>query len=72
MDYKGELTLAYRANGGTFDVEWETESDPVDGGLNINWTARDSENGHELVDDDFVDYYGDWIYEQIMEVLNSI
>lgn len=72
MDYKGEMTLAYRVNGGTFDVEWETESDPVDGGLNINWTARDSENGHELCSDDFVDYYGDWIREQIMEELNSI
>lgn len=65
--HAGTITLSYRANGGTFDVEYT--SDPHEG---IYWTATDNETGYELCDDDFIDYYGDWILSQIKEELNAL
>lgn len=70
--YEGTITLAYRANGGAFDVEYKAGPDPVDGGFDITWTARDGETGHELCSDDFIDYYGDWVRSQIEEELNAL
>ncbi len=66
MTYTGTMTLAYRANGGTFDVDFEIGPDYPDHD-GVQWTARDSENGHELHDDTFYDVYGDWIRSEILQ-----
>lgn len=74
MTIEGEITLAYRANGGTFDVHYIAQN--VDGECDdrdpIEWEAFDSETGHPMVDEDFIDYYGDWILQQIKEELNGM
>lgn len=74
MTYTGTITLAYRANGGTFDVNYtvSTRTTDYDADDGIDWIATDNETGHELCDDDFIDYYGDWIREQILEEMNSL